>query len=113
MHSSWLSSLRRFLEPRLKDLETQKILANMGWLLADRVLRVLVSLLLGAWVARYLGPDQFGKLNYAIALVSLFSVFATLGLEEIVIRDLVAYPQKKDKIINTCLFLRLISTLIS
>ena len=113
MHSSWLSSLRRFLEHRLKDLETQKILANMGWLLADRVLRVLVSLLLGAWVARYLGPDQFGKLNYAIALVSLFSVFATLGLEEIVIRDLVAYPQKKDKIINTCLFLRLISTLIS
>jgi O-antigen/teichoic acid export membrane protein len=113
MHSSWLSSLRRFLEHRLKDLETQKILTNMGWLLADRVLRVLVSLLLGAWVARYLGPDQFGKLNYAIALVSLFSVFATLGLEEIVIRELVAYPQEKDKILNTCLFLRLTSTLIS
>lgn len=95
MHLSWLSSLRRFLDHRFKNLETQKILANMGWLLADRVLRVFVSLLLGAWVARYLGPEQFGKLNYAIALVSLFSVFATLGLEEIVIRDLVAYPQKK------------------
>jgi O-antigen/teichoic acid export membrane protein len=113
MHLSWLSSLRRFLDHRFKNLETQKILANMGWLLADRVLRVFVSLLLGAWVARYLGPEQFGKLNYAIALVSLFSVFATLGLEEIVIRDLVAYPQKKDKIINTCLSLRLVSTLTS
>ena len=113
MNLSWLSSLRRFLEHRLQDLETQKIVANMGWLLADRVLRVLVSLLLGAWVARYLGPEQFGKLNYAIALVSLFSVLATLGLEEIVIRDLVAYPQEKDRILNTCLFLRLTSTLIS
>ena len=48
-----------------------------------------LGVLLGAWIARYLGTAGFGALNYATAFVALFGTFATLGLDGIVVRDLV------------------------
>ena len=53
------------------------IVDNIGWLFIDRFLRMGVGLLVGVWVARYLGPAQFGMLNYALAFVALFGVVAT------------------------------------
>ena len=63
----------------------QKLIGNTGWLFADRILRLGVGLWVGIWTARYLGPEQFGLFNYSIAFVALFSVFATLGLDGIVV----------------------------
>ena len=59
----------------------RKYFFNTGWLFAEKVLRMAVGLFVGVWVARYLGPAQYGLLNYAGAFVGLFSAFATLGLE--------------------------------
>ncbi|MFN7659915.1 MAG: oligosaccharide flippase family protein, partial [Dolichospermum sp.] len=60
------------------------IIANTGWLFADRILRMGVGLFVGVWVARYLGVQQFGVFNYATAFVALFSTLSTLGLDAIV-----------------------------
>ncbi|MFM6602638.1 MAG: flippase, partial [Dolichospermum sp.] len=48
----------------------KKIIANTGWLFADRILRMGVGLFVGVWVARYLGVQQFGVFNYATAFVA-------------------------------------------
>ena len=72
----------------------RKIIGNTGWLLADRVLRMGVGLFVGAWVARYLGPAQFGSLNFALSLVALLGPLTTLGLDGIVIREIVNDPKK-------------------
>lgn len=93
----------------------QKILANTGWLFVDKILRMGVGLLVGVWVARYLGPEQFGLYNYALSFVALFSAFATLGLDGIVVRDIVRDPSYKNEILGTAFILKLlggISTLI-
>ena len=71
--------------------------------LGDKFLRMGFGLLIGVWVARYLGPEKFGLLNYAIAFVSLFNVFATLGLNNIVVRELVRKPSEKGEILGTSL----------
>ncbi|WP_017651407.1 flippase [Fortiea contorta] len=84
------------------------IIANTGWLFADRVLRMGVSLVVGVWVARYLGVQQYGLFNYAIAFVSLFNPLANLGLDSVVIRDLVRTPLDRDKILGTVFWLKLI-----
>lgn len=65
------------------------ILKNVGWLSGDRILRMGVALIVGVWVARYLGADQFGLLNYSVAFVSLLTPLATLGLDSVVVRNLV------------------------
>ena len=66
-----------------------KYFKNTSWLFAEKILRMVVGLLVGVWVARYLGPEQFGLLSYALSFVGLFSIVATFGLDEIVVRELV------------------------
>ncbi len=90
---------------------SQKIIGNTAWLLGDKFLRMGFGLLIGVWVARYLGPEKFGLLNYAIAFVSLFNVFARLGLNKIVVRDLVRKPSEKGEILGTSFMLKLLGSL--
>jgi O-antigen/teichoic acid export membrane protein len=80
---------------------------NTGWLLADKLVRMAIGLAVGIWVARYLGPGQFGSLSYAAAFVSLFAWLSDLGLERIVVRELLTRPLEKEQILGTAFFLKL------
>ncbi len=85
----------------------REIIANTGWLFADRILRMGVGLFVGVWVARYLGVQQFGVFNYATAFVALFSTLSTLGLDAIVVRSIVREPEKRSQILGTAFWLKL------
>ena len=74
---------------------------------AEQILRLIAGLLVGIWVARYLGPGQFGVFSYTIAFASLFSSISKLGLDSIVIRDLVREPEQRDLYLGTAFWLKL------
>ncbi len=108
LNSGWLTYLPTFIRKRVEGRETlQKIIGNSGWLFFDKALRMCVGLFVNIWVVRYLGPDQFGQLSYATAFVALFGTFATLGLDGIVIREIVRKPDAAHEILGSALFLRL------
>jgi O-antigen/teichoic acid export membrane protein len=90
-----------------------KIVDNIGWLFLDRILRLGVGLIVGVWVARYLGPEQFGLLNYAAAFVTLFGAIAGLGLNGIVVRDLVKEPEAANTTLGTAFVLQLLGGLVA
>jgi PST family polysaccharide transporter len=81
---------------------------NFGWLLGDRVFRLLVGLLINAWLVRYLGAGQLGLLSFAQSVVVITAVVSQLGLESIIVRDLVRRPADDDAILGTSLALRLL-----
>lgn len=81
---------------------------NTSWLMAEKILRMTVGLFVGIWIARYLGPERFGVLSYAQSFVGLFTVVATLGLDNIVIRELVKDQIRSDELIGTVFFLKLV-----
>lgn len=83
------------------------IVTNAGWLFADKVIRMVVGVFVGVWLARYLGVAQFGLLSYAIAFASLFSAFASLGLDRIAVRDLVRHEDRKGIILGSVFTLKL------
>jgi PST family polysaccharide transporter len=84
----WIRVLPARLRRRLVGRHAvHAMLANSGWLLADRLLRMFLALVVGAWVARHLGPGRYGVLAYAIALLAFVTPLAMLGLEAIVVRD--------------------------
>jgi PST family polysaccharide transporter len=114
MNQFWIKALPPFIRTRLEGrVHLQRILANIGWLFADRFLRLGVGLVVGAWVARYLGPEQFGLYSYVIAFVGLFGLLATLGLDNIVVRDLVRTPENADEILGTALILKMLGALLT
>jgi O-antigen/teichoic acid export membrane protein len=90
----------------------RKYFANTSWLLGERVLRMAVSLFVGIYVARYLGPERFGLLSYALSFVGIFVALATLGLDEVVVRELIKTPEQREKILGTSFLLKLVGTLL-
>ncbi|MBW4454132.1 MAG: flippase [Nostoc indistinguendum CM1-VF10] len=89
------------------------IITNTGWLFADRILRMGASLVVGVWVARYLGVQQYGLFNYALAFVSLFSPIFTLGLDDVVVRHIVRQSSNKEEILGTTFWLKLLGGIAS
>ena len=84
------------------------VLSNMSWLLFDKLFRLGGGLIVGILVAKYLGPSDFGLFNYSFSFVWLFSHVVTLGTDEIILKDLISFPQLKNKILGTGLALKLI-----
>ena len=89
------------------------ILSNTGWLFGDRILRMGAGLVVGVWVARYLGAEEYGLFNYAFAFVSLFTPIFTLGLDDVVIRHLVRESSDKEEVLGTTFSLKLIGGIVS
>jgi len=71
-----------------------------------------VSLLVGAWVARYLGPDQFGLLSYIVAFVSLFVPLGKLGFDGIVVRNVARDKEDINVLINSAIACKLIGNIV-
>lgn len=59
---------------------------------------------LGVWIARYLGPDNYGKLNYVIAYTALIGSFTNLGLDGVAVRELIKEKTHKEEIISTSFY---------
>ena len=86
----------------------QKYFRNMGWAFAGRMFSLLMSFFVGALVARYLGPERYGVLNYALSFVTLFVFLSNFGIDNILVRELLKYKEKTDSILNTAFILKLI-----
>jgi O-antigen/teichoic acid export membrane protein len=103
-----LTSVSQKLSPGLR-----KIIGNVGWLFAERILTVVVSLTVGIYVIRYLGAENFGKLSYSISFVGLFSAITKLGLDAIVVRNIVREDKSTQEILGTAFFLKLVGSLVT
>ncbi len=73
---------------------------------------MVVSLFVGIYVARYLGPEGFGLLSYTLSFVWLFSSLASFGLDGIVVRELVKSPDQRDTLLGTSFLLKVVGTLL-
>ncbi|MEO6875271.1 MAG: flippase [Opitutaceae bacterium] len=93
--------------------ERRRVSANILWLLGERMLRLGVSFGIIGLLARHLGPEGFGTLNYAIGLAVLFTALATLGLDTVVVRELVRSPAQTDAILGTAFVLRLVGAIVA
>ena len=85
----------------------RRYLTNTGWMVFGNIFSLILSFLVGAWVIRYLGPEEYGILSYVLAFVGIFAFIASLGITSILQRELVNHPEKRDSILGTAFILRL------
>jgi len=90
----------------------RKYFANTSWLLGERILRMAVSLFVTIYVARYLGPERFGLLSYALSFVWLFSSLASFGTDNILVRELVRHPEQRKNLIGTVFWLKVCGSVV-
>ncbi|WP_415846834.1 oligosaccharide flippase family protein, partial [Vibrio neonatus] len=96
----------------MKSKGFRRYLSNTSWLLFSKIYRMGLALLLTVLMARYLGPEDFGLLSYALSLVTLFSVLITLGLESLVVKEVLSCPEEQEKTIASSIALRSLGCVI-
>jgi O-antigen/teichoic acid export membrane protein len=103
-----LPLLPAFIKERIeRKFNLQDVAINIGWLAIDKTLRLSLGLVVAALLARFLGPEQYGVWSYAIAFASLFGIIASLGLDGVVVRELVTSPERRDEILGSAFLLKL------
>lgn len=94
----------------LRNKTVQKYGLNAVWMFAARVSWIIAAFTVGIFVTRKLGPQQFGVLNYAMAWLGMFAIILDLGVTGIIQRDLVLYPEKKDRLLGNFAMFKFMQT---
>lgn len=100
--------LKRLLAKFNSNSTTGKVIRNVFWAVIGKIVTLFSTLIVGIFVARYLGPEQYGLMNYVISLVALFGVFSVFGTSEIIIRELSKNELPREVILGTSFFTRLV-----
>lgn len=90
---------------------SKKYIVNTSWILVEKLSRIISGILVGILVARYLGPEQFGMISYALSVVAIFTIFSSLGMDSIIVRELITRNENKNEILGTSFYLRLIGSI--
>lgn len=90
----------------------RKYLNNTSWLFGEQMVRLVVVLATGIYVARYLGETLFGQLNYATGFVGMFFALSAMGVDQIIVRDLVKRPQRRNALLGTAAMIKLVGALL-
>lgn len=91
----------------------KKFLGNSGWMIGQQIYNMLLQLVVGSLSARYLGPSNYGLINYGASLISFFSIVCRLGLDSVIINEMIKTPSKRGRYLGTALVLRLVTSVVS
>lgn len=86
---------------------------NTAWALVAKILSVIISFFVTIYLVRYLGPEHYGNLSYAVSFVGIFSVISTLGIDNVLYRELIMYPEKRNEYLGTAFILKLTAGILA
>lgn len=90
-----------------------KNIINSIWIIGQQIVQMVLQLIIGIFVARYLGPGNYGSLNYTASFVAFFMSFATLGMDGVIIKKLIDQPQNEGVYLGSAMLMRLLSSVTS
>ncbi|EHY76311.1 polysaccharide biosynthesis protein [Stutzerimonas stutzeri ATCC 14405 = CCUG 16156] len=90
----------------------RQYLFNSSWMLAEQCLRVLAGIFVGIYIARYLGPEQFGTLSYVLAISAFILAITRMGMDSILVRELVNTEVNREELVGTAFWVMMTSALV-
>lgn len=111
-YTGLIAASKAFLIQLRSKTGFKDFLKNSGWLFLDKAIRAVLGLLVGAWIARYLGPSDFGELSFYLAIIAIFQTITTLGMDGIVVREIAKSSDSASVTIGTVFWMRLLSGVI-
>lgn len=91
----------------------KKFLSNVSWLISGSVIRLVISLIVSILTARFLGPSNYGKISYIASFCSFFTSLCTLGINSIIVKELIDHKDRQGEVLGSTLAMRMVSTILS
>ncbi len=91
----------------------KKFMSNSSWMMGKQIYSMLLSLVVGSLSARFLGPANYGLLNYGASILSFFTIVSKLGLDSVLINEMLKEPDKRGSYLGSALMMRLIASILS
>lgn len=95
------------------DLKGNKVIYNASWIIGSKLLKAIISFIIGVFTVRYLGPSNYGIINYVSAIVAFVMPIMQLGFPSILVNEIVNHPDEEGKILGTSLVLSIIASIFS
>ncbi len=89
-----------------------KVVKNASWIIVCKIVNSILNILVTMISARFLGPANYGLISYASSIVSFFSPVALLGINCVMVQELVNSPEDEGKIIGSSIFMAFLSSLL-
>ena len=97
----------------VKKIKNSNVLSNISWIIIGRIIYMLLNFIVSLITARYLGPSKYGLMGYAASYTTFFASICSLGINSIIVKELINNPKKNGEILGTSIFLRFVSSLLS
>ena len=98
---------------KISKLLKNKFIGNTSWLIFGRVVQMLISFVISMITARYLGPSNYGIISYVNSYISFFTAVCNLGLNSVILKELVDRPNSQGETMGTVIGMRIISSILS
>ena len=89
----------------------KRVFSNAKWIIICRVGQSLLQLIVGMITARYLGPSNYGLINYAASVVAFVLPFVQLGMPSTLVQELIETPEREGEIMGTAMLTNFLSGL--
>lgn len=96
----------------MEKIGLKKIFGNSMWQIGEKIITMLLTVIVSSLIARYLGPQDYGLVSYIVSVVSLYTTFSILGMQEIVVKDIVNNEDEDGTIICTGFIIRVIGGIV-
>lgn len=93
-------------------MSNNKVIKNASWIIGCKIVQSLLGVVISMFTARYLGPANFGLINYASSVTAFLLPIAQLGLNDILVQETIAHQEEEGKIFGTALILSLCSAVL-
>ncbi len=91
----------------------KKFLKNASWILIGKFAQIVIGFFVSIYSARYLGPSNYGLINYTASYVSFFSVIVGLGIDDYIMKEMIDHKDRQGEVLGSGITLRVISSLLS
>lgn len=90
-------------------MKSKQVFNNAKWIIICKIVQSIMQLIIGMLSARYLGPSNYGLINYAASIVAFALPLMKLGFDATLVYELVESPEKEGEIMGTSLLLNSVS----
>ena len=93
-------------------MKKKGVIQNAGWMIGCRIIQSILGIFITMLTARYLGPSNYGLINYASSLVVFVAPIGKLGLDSILVNEFISHPDHEGETLGTSMVMSLVSSVV-